>query len=188
MRRWGVARPGTLPRRALLALTLAGHLFATFGVPLFVSSPKESAPTYPCQSRPCGCLSAAECWAGDCCCFTMEEKLAWAEANGVEPPPHVRPMVESRKARQAAEERPSCCEESAPCCADEEPVPSHRWVIGTFAGRCRATDPAALEEKPSVPPAPAAPAAAPVFLGYVPAVAVTVTAVVTLPEAPPPRP
>src|SRR5262245_10911617 len=101
MRRRGVAKPGTLPRRALLALTLAGHLVATFGVPLPASNGKDSSTAYPCQNRPCGCGSAAECWAGDCCCFTLEQKLDWAEANSVEPPPHVRPMVAARKARQA---------------------------------------------------------------------------------------
>jgi hypothetical protein len=177
---------GTLPRRALLALTLAGHLCATFGVPLPASAGKDPAPTYPCQNRPCGCLSATECWSGDCCCFTLEQKLAWADARGVEPPPHVRPMVESRKARQAAE-KPSCCEELPPCCAEEEPGSGARWVIGVFAAQCSATGLAALEEKPSVPPAPAEIAAAPVFLGYVPVIAAFVTEVVNLPESPPPR-
>src|SRR5262249_26842575 len=130
-----------------------------------------------------------ECWAGDCCCFTLEQKLDWAEAHGIEPPPHVRPMVEARKARQA-EAKPCCCEESAPCCADEEPVPaaaSARWGSGVSAGRGSAAGPRAREEKPSVPPAPAAPVSAPMFVGYVPLIAAFVTQIVSVPEAPPPR-
>lgn len=118
-----------------MVLTLVSHLMVTFGFPM--PSPSHKKPTdgvpYPCQSRPCGCLSSEECWKGDCCCFTLEEKLAWAEANGVEPPVHVRPLVESRKSRPTAPKKKSCCSECDPapkpsiwespsCCAQPKPV------------------------------------------------------------------
>lgn len=102
---------GDRSRGIVVGLTLYSYLMITVGLPL--SSLNRKKPTdgvpYPCQSRPCGCLTAKQCWQGDCCCFTLEEKLAWAEANGVEPPEHVRPLVESRRSRPAPLKRKSCC-------------------------------------------------------------------------------
>jgi len=103
-------------RDVIVVLTLVSHLMVTFG--FLLPTPSRKKPTdgipYPCQSRPCGCLTAEQCWAGDCCCFSIEEKLAWAEANGVEPPEHVRPLVESRKAGPAPPKKKSCCSEAEP--------------------------------------------------------------------------
>ena len=86
-------------RVAGVLLTLVSHLMLTIGFPL--SAPrcgrKDTSVPFPCQHRPCGCLTAEQCWRGDCCCFTLEEKLAWAEANGVEPPKHVRTQVAARR-------------------------------------------------------------------------------------------
>jgi len=106
-------------RGVIAALTLVGHLFAVIGIPLPAvrSSPVSSdSARYPCENRGCGCISAEECWKGDCCCFTLEEKLAWADERGIEPPEHVRPMVKARKNRSA-----SCCTRTAKsnCCAKE---------------------------------------------------------------------
>ncbi|MBP3954416.1 hypothetical protein J8F10_03815 [Gemmata sp. G18] len=91
------------------------HLLSAFGFPLLGSSPKKGDVPFPCQSRPCGCLTADECWKGDCCCFTLEEKLHWAGENGIVPPAHVRPLVEARKARPAPplKKKKSCCSEAA---------------------------------------------------------------------------
>jgi hypothetical protein len=125
---------GTRPRDVMAVLTLVSHLAVTFGLPLpslSSSKLKDGSRPFPCQNRPCGCLTADECWKGDCCCFTLEEKLAWAEANGIEPPEHVRPLVESRKGRQAKPKWKSCCAESdsgseqsispsAACCAHSQ--------------------------------------------------------------------
>ncbi|MBY0460278.1 MAG: hypothetical protein K2V38_23425, partial [Gemmataceae bacterium] len=122
-------------RDVIVVLTLISHLMVTFGFPLPAPNrikPSDGVP-YPCQSRPCGCLTSEQCWKGDCCCFTLEEKITWAEANGVEPPAHVRPLVESRKSRPTAPKQKSCCSESEPapepsisapppCCAKTKPV------------------------------------------------------------------
>jgi hypothetical protein len=100
-------------RDLLLMLTLVSHLLGTFGFPLLVpaSSSKDASTPYPCKGHQCGCRNAQECWAGDCCCYTLEEKLVWAEANGIEPPEHVRPLVESRKSEVAKpKNKSSCCE------------------------------------------------------------------------------
>jgi hypothetical protein len=127
-------RQRSLARVFVLVLTLVGHLAITLGFPL--PAPTRRKPTdgvaYPCQSRPCGCLTSEQCWAGDCCCFTLADKLAWAEANGVAPPEHVRPLVESRRSRPTPPKPKSCCAESdpatepsataAPTCCRERPA------------------------------------------------------------------
>ena len=151
---------------ALVVLTLFSHLMATFGFPLPAATaekPGAAGPAFPCQNRPCGCADSAECWAGDCCCFTLEEKLEWAEANGVEPPAHVRPLVESRRA--APKKPAACCCEAGGCseaptpepsCCSKEPAPEGvavRWVVGLFAKKCRGDGPAGLfDAEPAVPP------------------------------------
>lgn len=104
--------PVVRPRATLVVLTLVSHLFATLGFPLpspTRATSKESGRPFPCQSRPCGCRTYDECWAGDCCCFTLEEKLAWAAENGIEPPPHVRPLIEAREARLPHKKKSCCC-------------------------------------------------------------------------------
>jgi len=127
MGKWlGVTR-GFRLRDAISVLTLVSHLMLTFGFPL--PAPSRKKPTdgvpYPCQSRPCGCLTSEQCWQGDCCCFTIEEKLTWAEANGVEPPTHVRPLVQSRRAQSAppAAKKKSCCSEAEPAAESSVSAP-----------------------------------------------------------------
>src|SRR5208282_2869063 len=100
MRRQVRARHGVRLRNTIVVLTLFSHLVVTLGFPLPIpkaAAAKDASRPFPCQNHSCGCLTADECWKGDCCCFTLEQKLAWAEANGTEPPPHVRPLVEARK-------------------------------------------------------------------------------------------
>lgn len=122
-------------RDVIVVLTLVSHLMITLGFPLPAPSrkSKDASQPFPCQSRPCGCLTADQCWKGDCCCFTIEEKLAWAEENGVEPPDHVRPLVESRKSRPSPPKKKSCCSEAEPtsepsvsapptCCTKQKPA------------------------------------------------------------------
>lgn len=170
-------------RAALTVVALVAHLVATTGVPLPVppSHYLKVGPSFPCQNLPCGCLSAELCWAGDCCCYTLEEKLAWAEANGVEPPTHVRPAVE---ARRDAPKKPKkeCCRESggtpvAECCEQsfgcdaskpqttlgevkQTPTDSTGigWVLGMYAKKCRGLGPdGLLHLDPVVFPTPVVP-------------------------------
>ena len=141
-----------LPLRHVLAVAaLFAQIVAATGAP--VISPrgaKPSAVPFPCQNHPCGCTTPEQGWAGDCCCFTLEAKLAWAEARGIKPPPHVRPAVEARKAARKAK---SCCaqHEKPACCAaeDSEPppaveAPAIKWVAGIFAQKCRGEGPAGM--------------------------------------------
>jgi len=156
-------------RRAILRHTLAviallAQLVAAIGAP--VVSPrhatKRDSISFPCQNHPCGCATHQQCWAGDCCCFTLEQKLVWAEERGIEPPSHVRPMVESRriaalKQKQKQKVKHSCCEkhdQKPSCCETDEcqsqptaevtPSPAVRWVAAVFAQKCRGDGPAGL--------------------------------------------
>lgn len=142
---------GNRLRDAIVVLTLVGHLCVTFGYPSLPStaSHKNSSTPFPCQSRPCGCSTAEACWAGDCCCFTIEEKLTWAESNGVEPPAHVRPLVESRRSRPVQPKKKSCCTETEPAAEPSATAPRTCCEMQAVAVTC-------CTEKPACESAPAA--------------------------------
>lgn len=65
---------------------------------------------FPCEGHGCGCASAGECWSA-CCCHTVEQRLAWALANGVRPPADRTFLPEqwTRAARLAAPGEPRAC-------------------------------------------------------------------------------
>jgi hypothetical protein len=147
-------------RVAVLWLTLFSQLMLTFGFPL--PAPRRSKSSrgiaYPCQSRPCGCLTSEECWKGDCCCFTIEQKLLWARANGITPPQKYQGLFERLPEADDTETgcpecaklaaKKSCCgnvvkvkadlvsKES--CCKSEKSV---TLVLGIFVKKCRGTGP-----------------------------------------------
>ena len=73
-----------LRRSAGLVCALAVTI-STLGIPLPVVRDKDSREPFPCMNCGCGCLNAEMCWR-ECCCFTTEQKLAWARENGVKPP------------------------------------------------------------------------------------------------------
>lgn len=156
--------PRRLPRRAfrhvVAVAALLAQVIAATGAPVFArpGARKAGAISFPCQNHPCGCATSEQGWAGDCCCFTLEEKLAWADARGVTPPEHVRPAVAARKLARTSET--SCCsKKSAPSCCDrtkeeakESRAPEHvppakpgiKWVAGVFAQKCRGEGTAGL--------------------------------------------
>lgn len=77
-------------RRAVALVVLFVVCVRIVPIPLAPATGPEkdrSAP-FPCQNRPCGCRSAEQCWK-KCCCFSNAQKLAWAEANSVQPPEYV---------------------------------------------------------------------------------------------------
>ncbi len=201
-------------RGVIAALTLVGHLFAVIGVPLPAvrSSPVSTdAVRYPCENRGCGCVSAEECWKGDCCCFTLEEKLAWAEERGIEPPAHVRPMVEARKNRSA-----SCCTRTTKsnCCAKESEhsdsttdCPECRrnnkssgdpdskskslaWVVGPMAAKCHGLGaaPGVAFPPSTVPDFACWTIASLRSIGTILVTSLHVTSSETCPPTPPPKP
>jgi hypothetical protein len=144
-----------LTRPALAVAALFAQLVAATGAPVF--SPhvaKAGAIPFPCQANPCGCSTSEECWAGDCCCFTLEEKVAWADAHGVEPPAHARAAVAARKVKP----KPACCAERS-CCSPTSAAPAPakpvvKWASAALVRKCRGEAPAdSLKLQVSVPPA-----------------------------------
>ena len=127
--------------RAIAALLALAQFAASagFAVPLGTPSKICDRP-YPCLDRPCGCLSYDECWAGDCCCFSLEEKVAWAAANGVIPPGHVAKLLQ-RKRQAQSPCRSGLAEKSDGCphCKKSEPKQTQagrRWLSGAALQRC----------------------------------------------------
>jgi hypothetical protein len=109
-------------RRLPPSLMLLAYCTATFGFPLPARSQKEASQPFPCQDHPCGCQSAEQCWRG-CCCFTPEQRFAWAAEHHVEPPAYAeRPAAEGwrttplRSQDEDASTPPehgACCKQSA---------------------------------------------------------------------------
>jgi hypothetical protein len=75
-------------RNGLMAAAGLAFFVATVGVPLPVGRTKDRSIPFPCMDRTCGCHDAAGCKA-HCCCFSSEEKLAWAAEHRVDPTPFV---------------------------------------------------------------------------------------------------
>ena len=118
----------------MLALLLVSQALAATGVPLPSPGVAASGVPFPCQARACGCLTATACWAGDCCCSTLEEKLLWADAQGFEPPAHVRPLVAARRCDpRAPDECPKCAAKAKPA----ERGVGLTLVIGEASQKCR---------------------------------------------------
>ena len=190
MRRWGTtitwscppsdALPMRLPlrlpslpskRHTLALLALVAHVLVATGAPLPTShstSQKKSSTPYPCRDHLCGCLTAEQCWAGDCCCYTLEQKLKWADARGIEAPGHARATVETRAAQRTPTKpkRPCCrgesetpptanatCEQVAAVEEATDDSAAMQWVVGIFTQKCRGEGLAGLLKlEPTAPP------------------------------------
>jgi hypothetical protein len=72
-------------RRPVAVAALGAYLFAALGLPMPAWAPARDGQPFPCHDHSCGCLTAEQCWR-NCCCFTPEERFAWAKAHGIEPP------------------------------------------------------------------------------------------------------
>jgi hypothetical protein len=99
-----------ISRRTVPAgLALASVVACSLALPLPVPASKpDSGKPFPCQHHACGCRDAESCWR-DCCCFTSQEKLAWAKRHGVTPP-----SFAIASAKREATGKPACCRRA--CC------------------------------------------------------------------------
>ena len=68
-----------------VGIMIVGYVAATFGYPLASSRKTRDGRPFPCQFHLCGCETADECW-DHCCCYSVEQKLAWAAKFDVVPP------------------------------------------------------------------------------------------------------
>src|SRR5262245_63434975 len=75
----------SLARRLVAGFALIAYLLVSVGAPLPARPPKDRSQPFPCQDHACGCQSAADCWQ-HCCCFSPEQRQAWAQAHDVVPP------------------------------------------------------------------------------------------------------
>ena len=87
---------------------------------------KDRSQPFPCMDKPCGCVTAEQCFT-NCCCNTPAETLAWAKAHRVEPA--VLAALEQRVAGGsqlvAKATRSSCCSSKASvaeesCCTSRQ--------------------------------------------------------------------
>lgn len=122
-RRRTVKQTRSALRGGLVAAAALALIVGTVGVPLPTGRPKDRSIAFPCMDRPCGCHDAADCKA-HCCCFSSDEKLAWAAEHGVDAEPFVdragsdRLPDEAPHSRLLSEAENSCCEKHvASCCS-----------------------------------------------------------------------
>jgi hypothetical protein len=160
----------SLPRRLIAGLALFAYLVTSAGfLPLpALPSKKKSGTPFPCQDHPCGCSSAEECWR-HCCCFSVEERWAWAAANQVEPPEYaekpanagwstarLRDQAESPKSCEHAKHA-GCCETRALHSGREhqpsttEPAPPTRPLCFLTAARCQGLSATCVAVGPVLP-------------------------------------
>lgn len=180
---------------------LLGQLIVTVGYPTVPSKHTSATTTaFPCQGHSCGCVSAELCWQGDCCCYTLEEKLRWAEANGIEPPEQVRPLVAQRQQQAKSSLKKACCcsEEACPtesitsCCPPSSALanetPTVRWVIGVFAQKCRGEGPQGLFfGEPTLPTMNEGFVLNSIVVGVIPVISIHPEALIHPVAVPPPR-
>lgn len=157
-----VLRTGRQRRRfarlASVAVFTLAHLFATIGFPVPSGFCKDHSIPFPCQDNPCGCRTAQECWL-HCQCHTLEQRLAWAEARGIQPPEFVRKRLahgwDTRKYRSSTVPQDCCslCEQSqeqtaacqcscssrkASCCGDSPPSnQGWKWFAAIAELHCK---------------------------------------------------
>ena len=174
---------GWLFRYGVVAITLIVHVVSTVGFPVRAASVAkvDRGPAFPCQDRPCGCATSEQCWSGDCCCATLEEKLAWADARGIEPPSHVRPLVAARQAQHAKVR--SCCAHSH----DRSEEETTHWVTTFWCQKCRGEATGLLKVDTLTPVGHDAECFGPIVIGSVICFPNQFTSIDDLPPIPPPR-
>lgn len=138
-------------RRFVAAFSLANYLLLLVGIPLPVPVAKDTSRPFPCQHHRCGCASADQCWR-HCCCFSKEQKLAWARENNVTPPAellaeapheeedHQHACCEAKTAHHATDHAGDCCANSQVCCEHDTATrqgEQPETVIGLRALGCR---------------------------------------------------
>lgn len=123
---------------------------------------KDRSRPFPCRDKPCGCVSAEQCFTS-CCCHTPAQLLAWAERHALEPA--VLVALAARAARETpavgATSADSCCATRAAaapsCCASQDTTATPN----TFASERRAAAPVRRCEAVAADEARTAPALPP---------------------------
>ena len=115
-----------------MVVGLLGFLVANTGLPLVQRCPlqlaKDKSTPFPCQDRPCGCMSAEECFRG-CCCFTARQRVAWAKEHDVAAPPELIAAAEHEHADGDDHEHAEGC-----CTAANAPATAGKASTAACAG------------------------------------------------------
>jgi hypothetical protein len=129
----------------LTCLTVA---ICSVGVPMPARSERKAGDTpFPCQDCPCGCKDAETCWR-DCCCFTNQQKVAWARKHRVAIPAFV--VVAAKREGCDGQCERACCEaktasvklavKKPACCARREAACVSCTVKSVAARTCSRCD------------------------------------------------
>jgi hypothetical protein len=113
---------------------------------------KDTSQPFPCQDHACGCRTAEQCWTS-CCCFTPEERWAWADAHNVQPPAYAEKPIalptsqtaargwntvklRDRDGGVAATATKCCCQkqEGGPSCCQTESKPGAQQPVSQGGG------------------------------------------------------
>lgn len=106
-------------RQAISFAVLFCVLLAALPIPVgWKPKVRSGAVPFPCQDCHCGCSTPEQCWTS-CCCFTPQERLAWAIEHDVEPPSYaVLGGVPNADTGANAVTAKSCCDQKASCSED----------------------------------------------------------------------
>lgn len=82
--RQAIRRTFAAAKLLLVWLAIVAYCATAIGIaiPLPAATPKVATEPFPCQHHRCGCQTADQC-RRQCCCFSADQKLAWARAQGV---------------------------------------------------------------------------------------------------------
>ncbi|MDA0833827.1 MAG: hypothetical protein O2955_09745 [Planctomycetota bacterium] len=148
--------------RLISLCAIAALLVGIVPLPLDSSPPvaKDTSKPFPCQNHRCGCRSADQCWK-KCCCFTNQQKLAWAKKHRVALPEFV--IAAANREQTSETTSPPLCHSQAkqtcqsgksghrakgvsPSVSHASESPANRltdaqedvtFVVGLLAQRCR---------------------------------------------------
>jgi hypothetical protein len=136
-------------------LALLSYSLTSSGYPLPATNIKDQSIPFPCENHACGCQSAEQCWR-HCCCFTVEDRWAWAKARGVEPPTYAeKPLADGVDLDHASSVR--CCHAHHSHEADKSGSSDSwlpRWVSGFSAQQCRGLTSVFSNSGAQIPPSP----------------------------------
>ncbi len=141
-----------LGRRLCAGVVLVAYLFTAGGVPMPLPPEKDLSQPFPCQDHACGCRSAEECWR-HCCCYTPEEKLAWAHAHGIEPPAYAERPADP-VCRHDADHEDACCHHGHRQHGPASGPPRAGWLVGARALECHGVSTQWLSTGAVLPPGP----------------------------------
>jgi hypothetical protein len=149
LRSWISVRRG---RRFTAAVTLVAYIASGIGLPLPVQASKKSGLPFPCMNHACGCQTAEQCWRG-CCCFSAEEKLAWAAVHGIVPPDYASLPRHDEHARADCHS-PCACRHDCQSHENKKTNARSAWVISIGALPCRGAAAVWTLAALAVPPGP----------------------------------